>query len=57
MFVLSMLFAAVILLLIYAVTRDTGKNTKYARKGGNAVTRDLPSSHPVATGKTAAKAG
>ncbi len=48
MLVLSMLFITVVVLFIFSLTRDTGKHTKYARKGHHSPsTLNQETSHSV----------
>ena len=35
MLVLSLLFFALLLLLVFSLTKDTGRNTKYARRNAS----------------------
>lgn len=41
MFILSLLFIIVLVLLMFSLTKDTGKNTKYARHDAVAMSKKL----------------
>ena len=45
MLLLSMLAASIVVLLAFSLSKDTGKNTKYARKSTKEITQKPESSH------------
>ena len=45
MLVLSLLFVALVILLVFCLTKDTGANTKHARKNANISSTESHTQH------------
>lgn len=51
MLLIYLLVFFVVVLLVFSLSKETGKNTKYARKGANAIAEKPRTHHSISSSK------